>query len=1007
MPWRGFSDGPSGEAPPASPSDFGERFAADYQATAATELGAGSRNRMQNEVYQNTIDRVFAITGRRAENPVWAVGDEARSAAEDGLREAWGQAQQKDPSIGNFPDINRLSVERAQQYQRVAEARQRTSVGLGGLGGFAGASVAGMEHPAQMLTMPYGGFFSRGGSVAARVLKEAAENALIGGVTQVPVEIGAGDWRRQVGVESDAARNIAQAAVGGAIFGAGVAGASEALKFGMGAISRGRAGGIEDHPWWPAAEQAARDWGVDPAYVALTAAAESGGENIATNIKNVRGEAASTATGPFQFTARTWGALARKYPDLGLTPGNRTDPAAQGVAMAALTAENQNALRGALGRSPSRQELYAAHVFGSGAASKLAQATDSTLLVDSVGRDAIEANPQWNGWTVGRWRAAHNEKFGTAAFQAPEQRIPQFVTDAQRLAERSALDADHSHGGLPWAKAHRENMGAAEAAIPDGPERVIVREASPQRATRQAESGGESPAPVTPPEPISRASELPVAPDSPPIAPQPIVPPESLPTRVFAPTNRSVQVEYRVVDLNSIIPSHTDDFQANPAYRAELQPRERGAAPSREQVLRYAGSEWTPDRWAPTADGNAGPPLVGPDNMVESGNGRTLALRRALKDPKKLREYRALLESRGFDTSGVEVPALVAVRTTQMSPEERVQWARDLNRPAGLGLSPIELARADADAVKGALSLYGGGDVGLRRNERFARELLSRLPQTERGQFVTADGATLSTQGKTRIQRAMMQLAYGDVGKRVVERLIDAQDEALKTISVGLRESAGKWAQLRQAVADGVVQPQMDTTADLIAAVELRTHLAESGQTLPDYMANGSLFGDGVPAKTLFWMHGLYNDFAFQAPTRNAQRLAGWIQDYADEAMQYRVGDMDRDVGAEEVMRARVQAEQQGGLFASADRRAARKAEAASAAAEIPGAQDAVVAEARRQVGDLLTRPGAEDQVIDVGDGVEVKASELSDYLDKLQRDADAADVIASTCLLDIARAAE
>lgn len=91
-------------------------------------------------------------------------------------------------------------------------------------------------------------------------------------------------------------------------------------------------------------------------YLATTRAKESGGDDAAKN-------PSSTATGRYQFTQGTWNGLAKKYPDLGLTPNGRTDPAQQERAMQAFTDDNAKALTAA-GVPINPGNLYVSHFLG-------------------------------------------------------------------------------------------------------------------------------------------------------------------------------------------------------------------------------------------------------------------------------------------------------------------------------------------------------------------------------------------------------------------------------------------------------------------------------------------------------------------------------------------------------------------------------------------------------------------------------------------------------------------
>jgi hypothetical protein len=139
---------------------------------------------------------------------------------------------------------------------------------------------------------------------------------------------------------------------------------------------------------------------------------------------------------------------------------------------------------------------------------------------------------------------------------------------------------------------------------------------------------------------------------------------------------------YKVVDIDNLIPSHTDRLTPNPRYLPELQPRLRGRSASRIQIERMA-SNLNPRALLHDAGFlDTGPMIVGEDNMVESGNGRVLALRKALAEfPEKYRLYKVMLGNSAADygiapedVDGIENPVLVRERLTSV---DRVKFALD------------------------------------------------------------------------------------------------------------------------------------------------------------------------------------------------------------------------------------------------------------------------------------------------------------------------------------------
>ncbi len=351
--------------------------------------------------------------------------------------------------------------------------------------------------------------------------------------------------------------------------------------------------------------------------------------------------------------------------------------------------------------------------------------------------------------------------------------------------------------------------------------------------------------------------------------------------RVFTPAGRGIDVRYEVVELADLVPSQTDDLTVNPAYPAELQPRDRTRAASEAQIASIAGG-LEPERLGRSPEAGSGAPIVGPDNVVESGNGRTLALRRAYREG-RAGGYRQFLEREGFDTAGFREPVMVARRVTPMTPDERAASTLEANQSATLTMGASETARADARRLDRILPALRPGEVSLARNRQFVRAFLGGLPEGERGAMLTADGE-LSQAGRRRIEAALMARAYGDQAPELVARLAEATDNDVKAVAGALLDNAGAWARMRAAAAAGEIAPGMDTTADLAAAVKILDRARQEGQKVVDLAANGELFGGGLTDTGRAWL-GTF--FADKSLSRAASRVkvSERIGQYLDEAM--------------------------------------------------------------------------------------------------------------------------
>jgi hypothetical protein len=131
-------------------------------------------------------------------------------------------------------------------------------------------------------------------------------------------------------------------------------------------------------------------------YYAAAERAESGGNRFAKNPN-------SSATGPFQFITSTWQNLAKRRPDLGLTPDGRTDPEQANRAMRAFTEENAAALQSA-GIPIDGGSLYAAHFLGSGGAKNVLTADPNASVASIVGQKVVNANPFLANMSVGQFK---------------------------------------------------------------------------------------------------------------------------------------------------------------------------------------------------------------------------------------------------------------------------------------------------------------------------------------------------------------------------------------------------------------------------------------------------------------------------------------------------------------------------------------------------------------------------------------------------------------------------
>ncbi|MEJ5038013.1 transglycosylase SLT domain-containing protein [Acinetobacter johnsonii] len=305
----------------------------------------------------------------------------------------------------------------------------------------------------------------------------------------------------------------------------------------------------------------------------------------------------------------------------------------------------------------------------------------------------------------------------------------------------------------------------------------------------------------------------------------------------------SYDFAYEVKSLGELIASNDAAYGVNPLYPADLQPRDRTREASRQQIENMA-DDLKPEWLGESAKLSDGAPIIGVDNVVESGNGRTLAINRAYETG-KADNYRAYIEKyaaeKGWDISGIDRPVLVRTRLTDT---DRVQFTKLANEADVAQYSASERATSDVDRLPDAslLKINNDGSINLDGSMDFIRGFVNSLPESEKPNILTDDGR-LSQGGKQRIESAIMQSAYDD--SSLVTRLYENIDDDSKTVLNALLRAAPQLAQLGALVKQG--GRHANTLAkDLSQAAQKLSDLKANGQTVDDYLNQIQLIDDGL-----------------------------------------------------------------------------------------------------------------------------------------------------------------
>lgn len=360
----------------------------------------------------------------------------------------------------------------------------------------------------------------------------------------------------------------------------------------------------------------------------------------------------------------------------------------------------------------------------------------------------------------------------------------------------------------------------------------------------------------------------------------------------IAPSGARIGIQPEVVDL-STLQRATDGLQ--------VRDRSPTNAVSNAQIENIA-TKLDPARLMPNADASQGAPIVGPDNVVDSGNGRVAALARVYDAyPQQAAAYKQALVDAGYpQAAGMDAPVLISRRTTPLSDTARAQFNAEVNGPSVATMSASELADMDRGALTDSVMAAHDPEAPITAasNRGFVARFLGELPQNERNRLVSANG-DLSSDGVRRIQNAMVAKAYGDVDPLALRKFAEATDDNTRSIVGALSDVAPRWIEFRRAIGNGEVGPEFDATAELTEALrklsgwrdQAASEKRPVGTVIKEGMAQGDLLSGSMPAPTKVFVRMFYTSDDFtQAAGRDM--IAGRLADYARAATELGQPDM-------------------------------------------------------------------------------------------------------------------
>lgn len=258
-----------------------------------------------------------------------------------------------------------------------------------------------------------------------------------------------------------------------------------------------------------------------------------------------------------------------------------------------------------------------------------------------------------------------------------------------------------------------------------------------------------------------------------------------------------------------------------------------------------------------TRNASNGAPIVGSDGVVESGNGRTLAINQAYKSG-NANDYRDWLEdiadTYGLDAKqikGMKNPVLVRVRTSDI---DRAQFAREANQSDMLAMTATEKAKADANHLTESVisKLQADGDLSSVSNRDFIMAFMGKLGDDESAGLSTTDGKP-TKQLYDRAQAAIFSKAYND--DRLLELMADDAKPEIANIIKSLNQAAPAFITARDLsehhtqATTGTLTDAVEVSLDkkvinaIVKATEALKKAKDSNMPIEKLIAQGDMFG--------------------------------------------------------------------------------------------------------------------------------------------------------------------
>lgn len=314
---------------------------------------------------------------------------------------------------------------------------------------------------------------------------------------------------------------------------------------------------------------------------------------------------------------------------------------------------------------------------------------------------------------------------------------------------------------------------------------------------------------------------------------------------------KRIPVEYQVVELATIQPSHIDGTP-NPAYtNTELQNRASRGTTQDVADLREKSTNITPERLMRASTSAEGAPVVNAEGQVIAGNGRAEIIRYAYQNPESAEKYKQELVKQGFNIDGMQQPILVR-RNTTMTDQEQVAAADISNISETSAFDEASQARRDTQYLKDSPT---------------PTDFAAKLPMSERRGLMQNNGRWNKRKVQQRYESALLAWLCGNdtqlFENLVLDRVLTQKVIDVLTANGSLvYETATKYPelQIREDIYHALIKMQRTTRDNFL---EITQQLELDGR-------------DVMPENILVW------NWLFADPTTNRQYLSNYATTLAN-----------------------------------------------------------------------------------------------------------------------------